>query len=192
MSLNPEGALLREMKDISDELSIMMGVMTQQKTIAIAFVKNVKRLNSAQYSSSTRNQVTSQKFVPLPPGDTAAAIEPDNRPNVAKSNWFTRNSAEDLLAVLEDRKAELQHLQDAAEQTTQSLRALLELKQKYVSLLSRSSVILSCHFRQANVLEAREALKSADGTATQSRSIMLFTIMTIIFVCHQPTFSFFY
>lgn len=130
MSLDPEGTLLREMKDILDELSIMMGIMTQQEAVARTFVKNIQRLKSASRSSSIRNQSANEKFVLLRPGSDIPGVSLDNLPDVAETIRFPRNSTEDLLDALKDRKEELQFLQDAAEQTTESLKDLLELKQQ--------------------------------------------------------------
>jgi len=44
--------------------------------------------------------------------------------------------------------------------------------------------------QQAGVIEAREAVRQATETLKQGKSIMLFTVVTIVFVSHQ--FSLFY
>jgi hypothetical protein len=46
------------------------------------------------------------------------------------------------------------------------LRELLDMKQQ-----------------QANIIEAKAAIKRADETVMQGRSIVVFTVITIIFVC---------
>jgi len=70
---------------------------------------------------------------------------------------------------MQDQLLELKYLKDAAENTSLALKDLLALKQQ-----------------QAGVVEAREAVKQGEETLKQGRSIMLFTIVTIIFVRHSP------
>ena len=44
--------------------------------------------------------------------------------------------------------------------------------------------------QQAGVVEAREAVKQANETLKQGRSIILFTVVTIIFVCPSTLITF--
>jgi len=47
LDINPEGDLLREIKDIMDELFIMTLIKIQEETVARTFVKHVQRLLQA-------------------------------------------------------------------------------------------------------------------------------------------------
>jgi hypothetical protein len=50
--------------------------------------------------------------------------------------------------------------------------------------------LLALKQQQASIVEAREAVKQAQETLRQGRAIMLFTIVTIIFVSAQNLSSF--
>jgi hypothetical protein len=52
--------------------------------------------------------------------------------------------------------------------------------------------LLTLKQQQAGVVEAREAVKQAAETLKQGRSIMLFTVVTIVFVRFSVSFCLFY
>jgi CorA-like Mg2+ transporter protein len=74
-------------------------------------------------------------------------------------------SIRDLCETVEHRRNAWSGMADTANKTYESLRDLMDLKQ-----------------RQANVWEARIARNQVEVTARHGRSIMLFTIVTIIFL----------
>lgn len=74
-------------------------------------------------------------------------------------------SVRDLCETIEHRRNAWAGMADTANKTYESLRDLMDLKQ-----------------RQANVWEARIARNQVEVTARHGRSIMLFTIVTIIFL----------
>lgn len=51
LNVNPEGNLLKEVKDILDEIHILTMVKRQQQTVAISFVKNIKQILLPQLKS---------------------------------------------------------------------------------------------------------------------------------------------
>lgn len=78
---------------------------------------------------------------------------------------WTRQRADHLLESMQNQQLEIENMRLAAEHTSNALKELLSLKQQ-----------------QASIVEAREAVKQAQETLKQGRSIMLFTIVTIIFL----------
>ena len=174
LDINPEGELLREIKDILDELFIMTQIKNQEESVARTFVKLVRHIMQPRYTSgdtSIRNhsdnslpEMRSKRpslklehsYRPVfhePPGDVDGDLE------------FTMTLASDLMDSLQDQLQELGYLKDAGERTEAALKDLMELKQQ-----------------QAGVVEAREAVKQGEESLKQGRSIMLFTVVTIIFV----------
>ncbi|XMA07793.1 hypothetical protein WAI453_000584 [Rhynchosporium graminicola] len=73
--------------------------------------------------------------------------------------------AQDVSHEISSRLAELQKLEHSTVYVSEQLKDLLGLKQQ-----------------QASIIEAKYALKRADESVTQGRSIMLFTIVTIVFL----------
>ncbi|KAL2071212.1 hypothetical protein VTL71DRAFT_12447 [Oculimacula yallundae] len=87
---------------------------------------------------------------------------PIAKPSVPES---TVQLAQDVSHEISSRLAELQKLEHSTVYVSDQLKDLLSLKQQ-----------------QASIIEAKYALKRADESVTQGRSIMLFTIVTIIFL----------
>ncbi|KAK3988722.1 magnesium transport protein cora [Cladorrhinum sp. PSN332] len=136
LNINPEGELLKEAKDIMDELHIMMRIKEQQQTVMENLIKQIRR----------RSEAINQ----LGHGDTSDGV-------IARG--------EILLMDHSSRISELQALLQNAQLTSAALKDLLTLKQQ-----------------QASVIEAREAVNQAQLTLKQGQSIMIFTIVTIIFL----------
>ncbi|KAK4223068.1 magnesium transport protein cora [Podospora fimiseda] len=129
LNINPEGELLKEAKDIMDELHIMMRIKEQQQTVMENMIKHIRRRSETLPAHSS-----------VVPGES-------------------------LLTDHSSRISELQALLQNAQLTSAALKDLLTLKQQ-----------------QASVIEAREAVKQAQLTLKQGQSIMIFTIVTIIFL----------
>ncbi|KAK4182905.1 magnesium transport protein cora [Podospora australis] len=126
LNINPEGELLKEAKDIIDELHIMMRIKEQQQHVMGLFAKHIRH-------------------------------------QAAQNRTIARSDT--LLLDHSSRISELQGLLQNAQLTSAALKDLLTLKQQ-----------------QASVIEAREAVKQAQLTLKQGQSIMIFTIVTIIFL----------
>ncbi|KAK0103966.1 hypothetical protein ONS96_005071 [Cadophora gregata f. sp. sojae] len=77
----------------------------------------------------------------------------------------TIQSAQEVVREISGRRAELHKLEQSTVYVSDQLKDLLDLKQQ-----------------QASIIEAKYALKRADESVSQGRSIMLFTIVTIIFL----------
>ncbi len=161
LNINHEGKLLKEVKDILDELHILTRIKIQQQVVAEAFVKHIRgvllpKIPPTEFSGMDR---TSR-------GDFLSSVTAEilQEDEINAAQWTLRR-ADNLLKAVQDRINELNTLADSAKNTSASLKDLLTLKQQ-----------------QAGVVEAREAVKQATETLKQGRSIMLFTVVTIIFV----------
>ncbi|KAK3389773.1 hypothetical protein B0H63DRAFT_464311 [Podospora didyma] len=173
LNINPEGYLLKEVKDIIDEIHIMMRIKEQQQSVMESFVKHIRRrlVPIARQKKATASQPSTSWDVVLgammqdagsPYSDeTFGAREEQEREEARR----TLSRADHLLSDLEERIAELRTQLQNAQNTSAALKDLLTLKQQ-----------------QAGVIEAREAVKQAQLTLKQGQSIMIFTIVTIIFL----------
>ncbi|KAL2130693.1 hypothetical protein VTI74DRAFT_6080 [Chaetomium olivicolor] len=172
LNINPEGELLKEVKDIMDELHIMMRIKEQQQTVMESFVKHIRRALTPrvrpQRPATSQASATWDLALEITLGtpdshsnDQTYHREEQQRRNVKR----TLLRAENLLLDLEERISELKALLKNAQNTSAALKDLLTLKQQ-----------------QAGVIEAREAVKQAQLTLKQGQSIMIFTIVTIIFL----------
>ncbi len=138
LEINPEGDLLREIKDILDELFIMTLIKTQEETVICTFVKNCQRLqnwanpgdidNKSDRSSPrlgpvkpTRRRMSSLGQVPY--------IALDQQYDPEDVHW-TQQCAGELLDNSQDQLMELQSLKNAVENTSFALKDLLALKQQ--------------------------------------------------------------
>lgn len=159
LDINPEGELLREIKDIQDELHMMTKVYSQQQSVVKEFVAHLDQL------SSKSTEVTQK----------------------------TKDKVSHLAKEVVRRKAEINELTKAAERTAEGLKELLDLKQKHANVEEARAGVLEA--RQAviraeeanNILLAtrdlaqQSALQTIQGNK-QNRALMLFTIVTIIFL----------
>ncbi|RYP13191.1 hypothetical protein DL765_007018 [Monosporascus sp. GIB2] len=161
LTINPEGGLLKEAKDIIDEIHIILKIQSQQQMVMKAFVKQVKQILLGRYRESAKKRG--------PNGVTEKPEDPEE-----DSAQRTLRRAQDLLNDVEDRTKELVDLLDSAKTTSNALKDLLNLKQQ-----------------QAGVIEAREAVKIASETKKQGQYIVMFTGITIIFLPLSFTASLF-
>ncbi|KAK0642224.1 hypothetical protein B0T16DRAFT_381461 [Cercophora newfieldiana] len=169
LNINPEGNLLKEVKDIVDEITIMMRIKEQQQTVMESLVKHIRRVMTPLARTpkkKTMSQDSSAWDVVLGAameGDSPYADEISARQRENAKRTIGR--ADQLLVDLGERMAELKALLKIAQNTSAALKDILTLKQQ-----------------QAGVIEAREAVKQAQLTLKQGQSIMIFTIVTIIFL----------
>ncbi|RYP04849.1 hypothetical protein DL765_010029 [Monosporascus sp. GIB2] len=111
LNIAPEGMLQREIKDILDELSIMIHLVEQQRDVLRKFVKNA----------------------------TTIICEPKGReleePELSrKKKWF-ETSAQELLSDVDGHLLELATLKQSATSTSEGLDQLLTLKQQQASVI---------------------------------------------------------
>ncbi|MCJ1426325.1 hypothetical protein MMC29_004228 [Sticta canariensis] len=123
--IGDEAALLREIKDIRDELNIITKVfMDQQK-----------------------------------------ALEAMHKLVSSKVSFKGKTPSSEIIRRIKRHMNDIKEIDDHASRTYEALNHLLDLKQKH-----------------ANVCEARWTREQAQQTAKQSNTIMVFTIVTIIFL----------
>ncbi|RYP64694.1 hypothetical protein DL771_008651 [Monosporascus sp. 5C6A] len=152
LTINPEGDLLKEAKDIIDEIHIILKIQSQQQTVMKTFVKHLKQILLQRCRESAKNRAPNN-----------AAEKPEDPEEDSAQRTLRR--AQDLLDDVEDRTEELVGLLDSAKTTSNALKDLLTLKQQ-----------------QAGVIEAREAVKIASETKKQGQYTVMFTGITIIFL----------
>ncbi|KAL1873161.1 hypothetical protein Daus18300_003980 [Diaporthe australafricana] len=162
LDINPEGILLREAQDISEELRIMIRIFSQQLGVVKSFQKCLEHMNGDPKTRTRPLHFTKffQHFHDWTTERRTDALESDKKPvSLAEMDFL-----EDLVEEVEDRKSEIVDLETAALQTCLQLQELLSLKQQ-----------------QASIVEAKAAIERADQSVEQGKAIMAFTIMTIIF-----------
>ncbi|CZT00269.1 uncharacterized protein RCO7_08344 [Rhynchosporium graminicola] len=179
LDINPEGKLLRETKDILDELHIMINIKNKQHRVYKQFRKHIEHIFAPHLSSAKElgtarpKEVTENDESAEESGSIRSGVHRVNsiaRDTQEKSARWTLGFANELAADLDDRLTDLNNLRESAEHTEQALNGLLGLKQQ-----------------QASVVQARKSVQQTEETLRQGRSIMLFTIITIIFVRCQTT-----
>ncbi|KAK4247520.1 hypothetical protein C7999DRAFT_41176 [Corynascus novoguineensis] len=172
LNINPEGELLKEVKDIQDELHIIMRIKEQQQAVMENFVKHIRRtlvpvVRAHRPITSRPSAVWDAVLEASLEYSGASAEDPTYHREEEERQCAqqTLTKADILLEDIEGRIAELRALLQNTQNTSAALKDLLTLKQQ-----------------QAGVIEAREAVKQAQLTLKQGQSIMIFTVVTIIFL----------
>ena len=108
LNINPEGNLLKEIKDILDELHIITRLKLQQQTVAESFVKHIKN------SLIPKLKAGRNPTIDLYDDDSS-------RQEGLESAKWTLSRADHLLRDIQDRISELKSLEDAARKTSASV-----------------------------------------------------------------------
>lgn len=182
LDVKREGKLLNEIRGILDELSIMLHIQEQQKRVLRGLTKHITRLLSASKSTTDGNSFSKvgsrrgsfagladlRALGPQTPGAVLGShVRFDDvfldsvAPSVDPAK-ITMIHARELAENLDERDGDLTGLEETARQIYDSLNRLVDLK-----------------LQQASVIQAQEASEEA---LKQGRSIMLFTVITIIFL----------
>ncbi|KAL2070267.1 hypothetical protein VTL71DRAFT_13293 [Oculimacula yallundae] len=208
LNIRSECELLREAHDIIEELRMMEKIFTEQLQVVDQFLRNmtdVKDIETKNFGHQ-REETMEEKILDslqsirqllaerATRDDDHTAAPFDGIARSTELDGYDLSSAEGKLPVMtktgmpivstgssippstfelahrvrtkiSNRRAELQELELDSVNLADELKDFLELKQQ-----------------QAGIFEAEYALKRADETTTQGRSIMLFTIVTIIFL----------
>jgi hypothetical protein len=174
LNITPEGRLQRETKDIIEELDIMIHIAKKQKEILRRFKKHAEALLDpdgryrAEYtrtqSPKTSPQLTSSNTFPSLVSQASDWNKSPDDERLEKLTWFQAN-AEEVVLEVDDHLEELQGQHRSAEEVDKSLDSLLSLKQQ-----------------QASVVQAWQSIRHGEEAVKQGRAIMIFTIITIIFV----------
>jgi hypothetical protein len=125
LNINPEGELLKEVKDIMDELYIMMRIKEQQQSVMESFVKHIRRVltplarshrPTAPHVLAPWDVVRGATLEPNSPytDDVAHFREEDQRQSAKR----TLTKADMLLQDVDERIAELRALEQNARNTS--------------------------------------------------------------------------
>jgi hypothetical protein len=126
LNINPEGKLLKEVKDILDELHILTRVKIQQQAVSESFVKHIRQILLPKVAAANDfNLALPSEASLLAPGTPGTpglmdSIE-SRREQLAAAKW-TLARAEVLLTGIERRISELNTLSDAAQHTSTAVR----------------------------------------------------------------------
>lgn len=120
LNIGPEGELQREIKDVMDELDIMLHLTHQQKEVIKRFKKNVEHLMDPQGRWIASPQ--SPNWFPGQANGTQAGKEELEETRKRDNHQWFRVCAEDLLCDVEDRIEELEGLLKSAGSTSASVR----------------------------------------------------------------------
>ncbi|KAI0165246.1 hypothetical protein GGR52DRAFT_575337 [Hypoxylon sp. FL1284] len=183
LDIAPEGKLEREIKDIIEELEIMLHINRTHKRILTTFIANAENVlnpfgelgSSQKREPETCHHWAEARFRGSPGSRSMVADDGDDDDDDTDSwkeaaqraddyNWFKLNADDKLQDVLA-RIEELEELRSSACNTAEGVKDLLELKQQ-----------------QASVVQAWQAVKQSEESIRQGHSIMMFTIVTIVFL----------
>lgn len=147
LNINLEWNLLREVKDILDELHILTRTQIQQQVVAETFVRNLHHILRPRVEYSRRSRRREAIFL-----DTCVSHADSRRTEGSEAAEWTLAGADSLLEAVQSRISELYTLQEYAKNTSAALKDLLNLKQQ-----------------QSGIFDAREAVKQATETLKQVR-----------------------
>ncbi|KAH9902297.1 hypothetical protein F4778DRAFT_781529 [Xylariomycetidae sp. FL2044] len=170
LDLYTEGMLIRELKDIIEELDIMIYNMRTQREILRTFITNAERILDPlnEFRSSTQRTFISRprkKHVSSTSLDEIMVEEEEKRARQGDSFYRFRSHADESFARVLARIENLEELREAAEAGVDSVRDLLELKGQQISLV-----------------QARRSTAQSEEAVKQGRIILVFTLVTIVFL----------
>ncbi|KAM7183911.1 hypothetical protein V8F20_012434 [Naviculisporaceae sp. PSN 640] len=177
LEINPEGKLLQEAQDIAEELQIMKRIFNEQLQVVKDFRRHLDHLAEVHRRKDDSKDMANllsrvlhalqekQHTHTEDDGNQGAAFLGRAESAVASAAYQDVHEADVLLELIEGRKAEIQDKEDLALYACQHIEGLLSLKQQ-----------------QASIVQAKAALRRADESVKQGRSIMAFTVVTIFFL----------
>ena len=178
LNINPEGNLLKEVKDILDELHIMTRIQVQQQAVAQSFVGQIKQILQPKITGPADSWLDMLNGAGITDSEEAKA----RRRQTLQDAKRTVSRADALLKSIQDRIAELKTLEAAATNTSTAVSLYPLAPILPTTDTSQLKDLLTLKQQQAGAIEAREAVKQATETLKQGRSIMLFTVVTIVFL----------
>ncbi|GAW18595.1 hypothetical protein ANO14919_080730 [Xylariales sp. No.14919] len=156
LDINPEGQLDREIEDIIEELDIMLHLANTHDEILRKFIEQAENILNPTGEFGPRKG--SQGWMWR--ADTVSQLSKNER-----AYRCFKQKANEGQARARDYITELQKLRESAKKTAEDVEHLLSMKQQ-----------------QASVFQAWQAMKQSDETIKQGRSIMTFTLVTIVFL----------
>ncbi|ORY60875.1 uncharacterized protein BCR38DRAFT_442746 [Pseudomassariella vexata] len=173
LDISPEGELEKEIKDILEELGIMIYINKTHRHVVKQFITNVDHIldPAGELGAKPGQAVDLRKMLVRGSSSANVSLSKPQSPVSEKDvsdkdtyHWFKVN-ADELMNRINDRVEQLEELERSAEITAESVKDLLGLKQQ-----------------QAGVVQAWQSGKQSDEAIKQGRSVMIFTIVTIVFL----------
>jgi hypothetical protein len=134
LDINPEGKLLREVKDILDELHIMLNIKNKQQRVFKQFTKHItsiiapglalsKEIGTAKQKKVTGDGDSEDEVKVLVAAQTSQKRKARSAAEVKaeRDTKWTLEFAIDLSAGLDDRIADLNNLKESAEHTEKAV-----------------------------------------------------------------------
>ncbi|KAK8016875.1 hypothetical protein PG993_015064 [Apiospora rasikravindrae] len=172
LDLFTEGMLIRELKDMIEELDIMIHTMRTQQNVLRAYIANAERILDPlnDFRSNTQRIYVSRQRKRNPLSGALKEIDNDNKEEtqraVQEDRFYRfRSHADECSAKLHARVESLEGLRKAANVGVDSVKDLLELKGQ-----------------QASLIQAWRSTAQTEETVYQGRVILVFTLVTIVFL----------
>jgi hypothetical protein len=150
LDINPEGELLREVKDILDELHIMLNIKSKQQRVFKQFRKHVTSILAPGLALSKEIGTAKQKKITGDGGSEdednennekrKTRSEAEAKANAERDTKWTLEYALDLSAGLDDRIADLNSLKESAEHTEKAVSARRRLPLRRLTTVARRSL----------------------------------------------------
>ncbi|KAH8676422.1 hypothetical protein BGZ60DRAFT_258152 [Tricladium varicosporioides] len=209
LNINPEGELLREAHDIIEELRMMTRIFTHQLSVMDLFSEHLAALHDKQRKPTSDEALDVLKDIKAllqqqsEGGETiseATSNDHVTEDEVQRINEIVNENATTLSSgaahsnAISPQESKVPKPPPDIPETTISLSKrvrdhmasrrgkLQELEEHTVMIADQLKDLLSLKQQQASIIEAKYALKRADESVIQGRSIMLFTIVTIVFL----------
>jgi len=171
MNINPEAGLLRQTDNILRDLSIIRQIKSIQREVLEQYHINVARALVPNYGLGVGLNLPQQTPALRDVKRMREALHDDgNLPDAKKSvaNW-TLECADESELFLSEQYTQIDKLYTAAEHCQARLQDLLDTKNRY-----------------AGIVSAWEAVANSVEQSNQGKSIMLFSVLSIIFVSNPP------
>ncbi|KAI0427452.1 hypothetical protein F5Y09DRAFT_350393 [Xylaria sp. FL1042] len=162
LDIKPEGDLDREIEDILEELDIMLHLAHTHNDILTKFIDQAERILDPKGEFKGKNGLRPQGGANAEP-EYSDSYEDGEKREIAY-RCFKKKANEGQARAL-GYIMELEKLRESAKKTADDVLHLLSMKQQ-----------------QASVFQAWQAMKQSDETIKQGRSIMTFTLVTIVFL----------
>ncbi|KAI1259733.1 hypothetical protein F5Y18DRAFT_433045 [Xylariaceae sp. FL1019] len=169
LDINPEGHLEREIEDIIEELDIMLHISNTHKDIIKTFIDQAEHIldpeakfgPADQGSKSQRHRKKSM----------VSGGDPSENEKFLDYQSFGLKAVE-LQDRVESHVKDLETLRKSAKNTAEDVNC------PFLNVLH----LLTMKQQQASVVQAWQAVKQSEETINQGRSIMVFTLATIVFL----------
>ncbi|KAH6719497.1 hypothetical protein BKA61DRAFT_714014 [Leptodontidium sp. MPI-SDFR-AT-0119] len=194
LNINPEGELLKEVHDIIEELRMMSRIYTQQLHVLEDFSRHLENMHQQDEKNAPKKLVDvmleiknllGPRIAPHSAEDPLAAQHNQSPAQNGTARLITNGtpSSEDAAANASSiSESTVEFAKRVCSNVTLRREQLQDLEESSIGVSDQLRDLLSLKQQQASIIEAKLALKRADESVIQGRSIMLFTIVTIIFL----------